>query len=81
MVLARAILIGAALAAPAGVSAGEPSGPADRAEVQDVRRATIQRAEPVLVSTQGNDGCLRIRRKLWVEGDGWIVRRVSLCRY
>jgi hypothetical protein len=24
--------------------------------------------------------CPRIRRKLWVEGEGWIVRRVTLCR-
>jgi hypothetical protein len=24
--------------------------------------------------------CTRVRRRLWVEGEGWIVRRVSLCR-
>lgn len=24
-------------------------------------------------------GCLRSRKKLWVDGDGWIVRRVTVC--
>jgi hypothetical protein len=23
--------------------------------------------------------CPRVRRRLWVEGEGWIVRRVSSC--
>jgi hypothetical protein len=25
-------------------------------------------------------GCLRSRKKLFVEGEGWIVRRVTTCR-
>jgi len=24
-------------------------------------------------------GCQRARRKLWVDGEGWIVRRVTVC--
>jgi hypothetical protein len=24
--------------------------------------------------------CVKTRRSLWVEGEGWIVRRVSVCR-
>ena len=24
--------------------------------------------------------CSRIRRRLWVEGEGWIVRRITTCR-
>lgn len=24
-------------------------------------------------------GCTRVRRRLWVEGEGWIVRRVTTC--
>jgi hypothetical protein len=24
--------------------------------------------------------CSRSRRRLWVEGEGWIVRRVTTCR-
>jgi hypothetical protein len=25
-------------------------------------------------------GCYRARKRLWVEGEGWIVRRVTTCR-
>lgn len=28
---------------------------------------------------EGGPGCQRLRRKLWVDGEGWIVRRVTLC--
>jgi hypothetical protein len=32
-------------------------------------------------ATEEDDaGCYRARRKLWVDGEGWIVRRVTLCR-
>jgi hypothetical protein len=24
-------------------------------------------------------GCLRSRKKLWVDGEGWIIRRVTTC--
>ena len=24
-------------------------------------------------------GCLRQRKRLWVEGDGWLVRKVTVC--
>jgi hypothetical protein len=26
------------------------------------------------------EGCVRPRKRLWVEGEGWIVRRVTVCR-
>jgi hypothetical protein len=25
------------------------------------------------------DNCLRSRKRLWVEGEGWVVRRVTTC--
>jgi hypothetical protein len=25
-------------------------------------------------------GCHRARKRLWVDGEGWIVRRVTTCR-
>ncbi len=25
-------------------------------------------------------GCFRARKRLWVDGEGWIVRRVTTCR-
>ena len=24
--------------------------------------------------------CTRARRRLWVEGEGWVVRRITTCR-
>ncbi|WP_335645539.1 hypothetical protein [Methylobacterium durans] len=38
---------------------------------------------PVASVTEGEDdtaNCSRSRRRLWVEGEGWIVRRVTTCR-
>jgi len=26
-----------------------------------------------------DDKCLRSRKRLWVEGEGWVVRRVTTC--
>ena len=75
----RAILIAAALGMPSAALAAQDPGPARGADIQKSRTEPDRRADPVLVST--DEGCSRVRRKLWVEGDGWIVRRVSLCRY
>jgi hypothetical protein len=30
-------------------------------------------------SVDSGPSCVKARRKLWVEGEGWIVRRVQLC--
>jgi len=38
---------------------------------------------PVAAVTESEDdatNCSRARRRLWVEGEGWIVRRVTTCR-
>lgn len=36
---------------------------------------------PVSVTEEDDGGtCSRIRRRLWVEGEGWIVRRITTCR-
>jgi nucleoid-associated protein YgaU len=45
-------------------SAKAPTAPAEAAEVVD---------------TAPEPGCSRARKKLWVEGEGWIVRRVTTC--
>ena len=29
--------------------------------------------------TATDAGCLRLRKRLWVEGDGWLVRKVTVC--
>ncbi len=34
---------------------------------------------PVSV-TESNQVCGRSRRRLWLEGEGWVVRKISTCR-
>jgi hypothetical protein len=31
------------------------------------------------VTAADDDKCLRSRKRLWVEGEGWVVRRVTTC--
>jgi hypothetical protein len=38
------------------------------------------RSRPNVVVASSDASCPRIRRKLWVENEGWVVRRVILCR-
>lgn len=49
----------------AAVGASEADGPS--------ATGSIRAAE------EGGAGCQRARRKLWVDGEGWIVRRVTVC--
>ena len=30
-------------------------------------------------SAEAQPDCLRSRKRLWVEGEGWVVRRVATC--
>jgi hypothetical protein len=30
--------------------------------------------------TEDDLACFRPRKRLWVEGEGWIIRRVTVCR-
>lgn len=49
---------------------------------------TTRASTPVEPSTTGSAakeqaddaGCFTARKKLWVDGEGWIVRRVTTCR-
>jgi hypothetical protein len=72
--------VGAAPAAPSKTQAAAAA-PA---------KAKVAAADALAVETDGpaatgstkpaeGAGCLRSRRKLWVDGEGWIVRRVTLC--
>jgi hypothetical protein len=29
--------------------------------------------------TATDEGCLRQRKRLWIEGEGWMVRKVTVC--
>jgi hypothetical protein len=72
------LLTGALIAA--AVSAGPAF--ADAGKTGEQRKTTV-RAEYSSVGTQApadDLACASARRKLWVEGEGWIVRRVTVCR-
>ena len=69
-----------------------PLAPAEAAQQERVRQAAVAEkatklaeADPATTSSlskaSGEDepACSRPRRRLWVEGEGWVVRRVSAC--
>lgn len=36
---------------------------------------------PAAVVERDDDAiCSRARRRLWIEGEGWVVRRITTCR-
>jgi hypothetical protein len=58
------------------------------ARVAKTASAPPTRAKPVRVkdpettssvTPAADDKCLRSRKRLWVEGEGWVVRRVATC--
>ncbi|MDQ4136391.1 MAG: hypothetical protein M3158_09430 [Pseudomonadota bacterium] len=69
-----------------------PLAPAEAAPQERSRAATVEAkptkvadAEPATTSSVSKGAaeeeqvCNRPRRRLWVEGEGWVVRRVSAC--
>lgn len=49
----------------------------------DKAAAASAAVTPVAAITESEDeavNCSRSRKRLWVEGEGWIVRRVTICR-
>lgn len=54
------------------------------AEGQPVRQRTgqvVPEAAPRVAWTAGDAvSCSRTRRKFWQDGEGWIVKTVSVCR-
>jgi hypothetical protein len=77
--------------APSAQSAPGPS-KADQAATSQPARRPVAAAEPLQTSSfasaaqaaaatsEPNAECQRLRRKLWLEDEGWVVRRVSVCR-
>jgi hypothetical protein len=70
-----------------------PLAPAEAAPVQQdrarsaapVKTTKLAEVDPATTSSlskaagEEEPGCNRPRRRLWVEGEGWVVRRVSAC--
>ncbi len=77
MLLSSAVFLGspAAAAGPA-VKAAKPV-----AEAQMTQSAAVKDAETTssVEAPSGDPGCQRPRKRLWVEGEGWVVRRVTVC--
>ena len=88
------LLIGSALllaSLSAVVAAPAPRSKAQAAAAHSPK-AKLAAADALSVATEGpaatgstkaggeEAGCQRSRRKLWVDGEGWIVRRVTFCQ-
>lgn len=70
LLLAAFAIVPPAGAAPASADRS-PAKVADAGETHPVA-ATETEEDPV--------NCNRSRKRLWVEGEGWIVRKVTICR-
>lgn len=73
-------VIGACLGASLGSGLGLTTAPA-------VARSMSPAPQPVApaitwtgTSPEPEPHCVRVRRKFWQTGEGWIVRAVSICR-
>jgi hypothetical protein len=81
-----ALLIGSALllVAPAPAEAAPQERSRATTEMK-IAGSKLAQAEPATTSSLGKGAadeqpvCDRPRRRLWVEGEGWVVRRVSAC--
>ena len=49
----------------------------DAAKVAD---AGPQVHSAISVDRDDEASCSRSRRRLWIEGEGWVVRRITTCR-
>jgi hypothetical protein len=61
----------------------EASNPVMKAEIRTPVRALTADVVPASETEEaGADdaACTKVRKRLWVDGEGWIVRRVSICR-
>ncbi len=75
-IFAGASLVGAAEAAPA--SHGAAAKPSKEA-VTSISAKDVETTSSVEPSTGSDAYCDTARRRMFVEGEGWIVRRVTTC--
>jgi hypothetical protein len=61
------------LAGAAPARAVRPHRVPDAARVQPVARPQEE------ARAGAAEGCVKSRRKLWIEGEGWHIRRVAIC--
>ncbi len=70
-------LSGAFAAQGAGAPVKAPKPPSVVAA--DLARTAGQDPQVTSSVEEADPGCLRARKRLWVEGEGWVVRRVTTC--
>ncbi|KQQ30649.1 hypothetical protein ASF53_17890 [Methylobacterium sp. Leaf123] len=51
-----------------------------RSTTQVAEAAQVSQAAVTSESDEESANCNKQRRRLWIEGEGWIVRRVTICR-
>ena len=82
------VFLSFALIACAAATQASPAQPAlqvrSGAPTQGAKLATVKPGEPAQTSaiddSSAQGSCERSRKRFWVEGEGWIVRRVGTCR-
>ncbi|KAA2237782.1 hypothetical protein [Salinarimonas soli] len=72
------ILLLAGFVAITSYPPAEASPPAIQVAAPATMRAFT--VDPGSVAEADDMSCSRMRKRLWVDGTGWIVRRVSICR-
>ena len=79
--IAIAIALGSVLACAGPAAAGPKAAEPTRIAAAELSRAADSAdGASAIVKSDEEPGCYRARKRLWVEGEGWIVRRVTTCR-
>lgn len=74
-----ALILLALLPVPANAAPARPAGQQVAAKEPSVVESTIATNETMANGTDEQAGCVRSRKRLWVGGEGWVVRRVTTC--
>lgn len=53
---------------------------AGRSTTQIAEATQVSQAATASETEEDSANCNKQRRRLWIEGEGWIVRRVTICR-
>lgn len=49
-------------------------------EQKPTRVAEAAQAQTAVADDDSSATCNKSRKRLWIEGEGWVVRRVTTCR-
>lgn len=63
----------------AGLTAAQAAPSADDASTK-VAEASARIHPVAAIERDDETACSRTRRRLWIDGEGWVVRRITTCR-